>query len=1002
MHEKIELNGCALIIDSERGSRRLDNTRSKPSSLQIVNPSRTVLDWALHSLANCGIHHVIYVGGYHIQKVIEKYPNLSYHFQTKWQQEGELAALNLARPEELTNCFILRAGVVCLPEALSHLATAKPYLGVGYYMDGSTQNFAGLLSLNSTQVSEAFAIAETLAHQNPGANIEEWLSAMKEEGIQLQSIDLDGLVAPVHDSTAIARMIFGGKGRTLEQVAPLIKNAVVLDQIRFKVADWETDSFSITTKIQNTFGQIHVVIRSCAHAEDGLDESGAGRFESVLEVPSDQEERLHEAINDVIGSYTTNDRKAHELDEVLVQPHKGNLAASGVLLTRDIVSGAPYYVLNIDRTTGRSDVVTSGTQVGFDTQYVSRNSDLIKLTPDVQACIELARELEDLTYQDGLDIEFGIDRANKLYLFQVRPIASRAKKYKLADEDLVEELEQISEFLYAHFGPHPILAGDTTIYGSMPDWNPAELLGSTPRPLALSLFQLLIGDQVWATARAAIGYRDVRPAPLIFSLGGRPYVDVRASFNSFLPEGLDDQIASHWINYGIQMLHENPALHDKVEFDVAITCLAFDFDLHVPRLRLAGFNDTAIADFREHLLRLTDNVLTGRSAPINMQIAQLKELTRRQNLWQQTPARGASALAKKINALIIDCERFGTVPFSILARYAFIAMSFLRSLKRVDVLSSEEYEVILRSIPTVASDLSRDLAQHAADILSTDVLLDRYGHLRPSSLDITSPNYASAWEMYAGRAGAEAVEASYPDLNEAVSIFEKHEVQIGKLLRRFGFTSSVEQLRDFILQSIPGREWSKFEYMKSVDMALESIAELGQILGFTRDEMSFLPVDKIIRAATDSMTSAVQMEFRRLIAFHKKRWNLTCAIRLPHLISSTEDVCAFQVEEWIPNYITSMRVVAAPVDFDEGVPDESLEGRIILIRAADPGYDWIFGHPIAGLVTQYGGAGSHMAIRAAEFGLPAAIGCGEITYNKLRDARLVELDCTHKKVRAIS
>jgi phosphoenolpyruvate-protein kinase (PTS system EI component) len=66
-------------------------------------------------------------------------------------------------------------------------------------------------------------------------------------------------------------------------------------------------------------------------------------------------------------------------------------------------------------------------------------------------------------------------------------------------------------------------------------------------------------------------------------------------------------------------------------------------------------------------------------------------------------------------------------------------------------------------------------------------------------------------------------------------------------------------------------------------------------------------------------------------------------------------------------------------------------GKIVLIPQADPGYDWLFGQHIAGLVTLFGGANSHMAIRAAEFGLPAAIGIGEQRYRSLAQARFVEL-----------
>ena len=54
---------------------------------------------------------------------------------------------------------------------------------------------------------------------------------------------------------------------------------------------------------------------------------------------------------------------------------------------------------------------------------------------------------------------------------------------------------------------------------------------------------------------------------------------------------------------------------------------------------------------------------------------------------------------------------------------------------------------------------------------------------------------------------------------------------------------------------------------------------------------------------------------------------------------------------------------------------------------------YIFSHKIFGLVTKYGGANSHMAIRCAEFGIPAAIGCGEQRFDSLLKANQVHLDC---------
>jgi hypothetical protein len=992
----------AIIIDSARGTRRLDNAQSSPSSLKTVESSRTVLDWIIHALACCGSDKVTYVGGYHIQKVIERYPTLAYRFQADWQERGEVESLRLARPDSPGDCLIIRVSTICVPEAIQRLTHPLDSASAGYYSDGSEQKFVGLIALPEAQVEAAFAIADSISLSDPRSDLEAWLSAMQREGLPVRQIDLDALAAPLHDPVAVARTIFGGKGRTLEQVQPLLKNAVVLEQVRFRAEEWLENPAPIITEIQEVFADRRVVVRSSTSSEDGLDESSAGRFSSVLNVPAGQVDCLCKSVDEVIESYSSEGRVSHSMDEVLVQPHIGELAASGVLFTRDIETGAPYYVLNIDRSSGRSDSVTSGAEVGVETLYVSRMSDFANLDDDVRACVILGRELEELTHLDALDIEFGIDRAGNLYLFQVRPIARRARKFQLADQDLIEELARVGEFLDAHMHPHPTLAGDTTVLGTMPDWNPAEMIGTAPRPLALTLYQRLIGDKAWAEARALIGYRDVRPEPLIVSLCGRPYVDVRASLNSFLPGDIDSCTAEAWVNHCIRMLHQDSRLHDKIEFDVAITCLAFDFDDQAQRLRAAGLDDESIKEFRRQLLRLTDAILTEKVSPIESQLAMLNELARRRTNWINDDASDMASLSRRINVLLADCERYGVVPFSVLARYAFISMSLLRSLVKAGILSDDVHESLLNSIPTVASDLSRDLQQHALRDLSIDELLERYGHLRPSSYDITSPNYANARETYFSSLSRSSTERAYPDVSVARAIFDEQADQINSLMQASGFTATVDQLASLVLRSIPGREWAKFEFMKSVDAALEAIAELGEELGFSRDEMSFLPIDLVIRGAKDSANSAVRTEFRRTVEFNKKRWDLTCAARLPHLVRSKDEVAAFQLEEWTPNFISTSRVVAPLAFLDAGLPPESLDGRIVIIRAADPGYDWIFSHPIAGLITEFGGVASHMAIRAAEFGLPAAIGCGELIFERLCDARLVELDCASKKVRAIS
>ena len=555
--------------------------------------------------------------------------------------------------------------------------------------------------------------------------------------------------------------------------------------------------------------------------------------------------------------------------------------------------------------------------------------------------------------------------------------------------------------------PHPYLKGQTTLLGNMPDWNPAERIGVAPRPLALSLYQVLITDYAWAEARRQMGYRDVVFEPLLVALAGIPYIHVRASFTSFLPATLDDEIAERLVNAWLDYLKSNPELHDKVEFEVAITCLAFDFERHAARLRVAGLNELDITALRRSLLSLTDAILLGEVASIDQQIARVQHLAVRREaaLARKT---SVDSLPRIISWLIHDCVRYGTIPFSILARDAFIAMTFMKSLRRRGVFSDEEYQAFLNEIPTVATDVSRKLALLIDGKLSQEEFVALYGHLRPGTYDILSPNYAQSIHTFLSGTSEQQFASSTsssvdkrPDPELAIRIFDGKDHRIAQLLEEHGFRCDVRTLLDFILRAIPGREWAKFEFTKNVSEVLELAAEYGEHLGLSREDASYLSIERIIRLATDSPSCAVDSHLKRVSGFEAKRHLLTTAIRLPHLIWEIANIDSFRLSEWQPNFITDKRVIAEVVDLQQNPSPHLLNGRIALIRSADPGYDWIFNYRPAGLITQFGGAASHMAIRAAEFGLPSAIGCGDLIFERVRKAKRVEIDCANQQIRVI-
>jgi phosphohistidine swiveling domain-containing protein len=99
-----------------------------------------------------------------------------------------------------------------------------------------------------------------------------------------------------------------------------------------------------------------------------------------------------------------------------------------------------------------------------------------------------------------------------------------------------------------------------------------------------------------------------------------------------------------------------------------------------------------------------------------------------------------------------------------------------------------------------------------------------------------------------------------------------------------------------------------------------------------------------------------------------------------------------------PNFIGNRSVEADVFVLTPDGGSADMEGKIVCIEGADPGYDWIFTRNIAGLITRYGGTNSHMAIRCAEYGLPAAIGCGEQVFETALTAKRLRLDCAAKTI----
>ena len=140
---------------------------------------------------------------------------------------------------------------------------------------------------------------------------------------------------------------------------------------------------------------------------------------------------------------------------------------------------------------------------------------------------------------------------------------------------------------------------------------------------------------------------------------------------------------------------------------------------------------------------------------------------------------------------------------------------------------------------------------------------------------------------------------------------------------------------------------------------------------------------------------------KKIAEKNQKKFNVSSFTELPPLLLTSKDFDFFVYPKNIPNFIGERKVRYQLFIIDNMKIKKELKNKIILIPNADPGFDWIFSHNISGLITIYGGANSHMAIRSAEFGISAAVGIGEIKFKELSKFKVVELDPSNKKLTGI-
>jgi hypothetical protein len=277
--------------------------------------------------------------------------------------------------------------------------------------------------------------------------------------------------------------------------------------------------------------------------------------------------------------------------------------------------------------------------------------------------------------------------------------------------------------------------------------------------------------------------------------------------------------------------------------------------------------------------------------------------------------------------------------------------------------------------------------------------VETYGHLRPGSYDITSPCYASAAKEFLRPMIKPAPDKKVDTAHYPWS--EETRAAIGQELKRIGLEIDVNRFERFLRQSIEGREFGKFIFMRNINAALEALAEFGSKNDLSRQDLSHVRIKDLL-ALRSASTVDQKAHLEHLIQEGREQFATTQAVYLPSIITSESDLVCFEQFKAEPNFVTRKKVRAEVASLSGPIsPDIDLTGKIAVLPNADPGFDWLFSRDICGLVTMYGGVNSHMTIRAAEFQLPAAIGIGELLFETMSQAELIELDCASRQIKVI-
>jgi len=758
--------------------------------------------------------------------------------------------------------------------------------------------------------------------------------------------------------------LFETKGQTLIALNKQLNESVIEQIFTFTVRDYLNNRKKIINKIRNKFNK-KIIIRSSTKKEDSITNSHAGEFLTVQNVHINDESSLHSSISRVIKKYR---EKMNECmnEEILVQEQSSDIKISGVVFTKGLNTNSPYYVITYDDKSGKTDTVTSGQTCN--TVWLYRDFKKYKCPSKWKKLAKSIIEIEKLFKSMVLDIEFAINKNNDVIIYQVRPLATNVKYLSIESDIFIQDsIDKYNE----------LTKQDTHILSDMTFWNPSELIGENPKPLSYSFFNDIFMKKNWNKGLVEIGYTKVNKN-LMHKIGNKPYIDVESVIASLIPNGLNKNLRYKLMKFYKKRFLDNLVNHDKFEFQIMPGTIILDKNLSGSIKNVLTKSQFQI--YNKSLKLITNNIINLFPDYMRKYKNDVKKCTSKKIL---NACSTHTSIIEHIGDNLNNLKEHATSQFSSSARMAFISKYILDCSVTDNLLTKNDLIYFYNSLNTIVSQYTSDLTR-----LSIRKINNKYGHMRSGTYSLSSPKFKISKKINISKRNSR----NKPNQNDFIK-------KLNNLIIKYHLKCTSKELFKFLTESIKLREYLKFNFSKKISETLDLIELLAKNLNINKYDMEYLDIDILLAGKSYSNKIECANMYKNHIKSQENYFNNNCKHMHNECITSPQDLFVVEYKNSKPNFITEDIVKGKLKKIDKtSKTSVNLNNRIIVIDSADPGFDWIFTNKIRGLMTKYGGMGSHMAIRCAELNIPAAIGCGHKIFKNLQNNTSITMNCNEGKI----